>query len=126
MVHDQLAGLDPDRLVTLGVLDEGDDTILSLKAYEAICRMYWVSAWKNEHEPARPDMWCFSVHQPLRVGNPSMYWRRPTYEEALRRQGCYLDSVGIENRWWPGSDDYWDEYVVKGAGHFNIPGRPYR
>lgn len=61
--------------------------MMTHERYESVREHYWVLSFANEK--AAPFDWVFSVHEPQPVPNPTMSWRRPTYEETLDRQHTY-------------------------------------
>jgi hypothetical protein len=63
--------------------------IVSEEAWGYIVAHYWVLAYA--HEEPYWFGWCFSVSEPMPVPNESMFWRRPTYAEAVRREQMFLD-----------------------------------
>ena len=62
---------------------------LSLEAFYKIRDHYWVLDFVHASAPARWMDWRFGLNKPRPVMNPTMQWRRPTYEEANLRQEAY-------------------------------------
>lgn len=62
-------------------------TELTHEQYERIKSHYWVLTYRNEN--ASVFSWLFTQRIPMPVPNQSMYWRRPTYEETVKRQEDY-------------------------------------
>lgn len=67
------------------------DDLLSPEAYNKLRTRYWVLAWKAEDRPPCWWNWVFSLSEPSPVPNSRMYWRRPTYAEAVQREIAYRD-----------------------------------
>lgn len=88
---------DGTRVLTL------DDDLLGGEQFEAVRDLYVVSVFPDE--TARPWAWLLWPHDemPAPVPNDSMFWRRPTYEDALARQEFYeRDRTAFDrecNRW---------------------------
>lgn len=64
--------------------------VVSEKAWRYISTRYWVCVSPDQH--ASWFGWCFSLSEPVPVSNYSMFWRRPVYAEAVRREEMFLDS----------------------------------
>lgn len=68
-----------------------DHDLLSLEAFQALEKLYWVCAYKHKQDEVSWFDWVFSSGEPRPVPNPDMHWRRPTYAEALSRHRASIE-----------------------------------
>src|ERR1022692_2617441 len=86
--------------------DATDDVdLLPFPTWEYMRDRWWVCVFKPRvyglDEAARPWAWCQGPREPRPVPNTQMYWRRPTYDEAMNR--------------WRWMRDKWDRQCEKWA-----------
>lgn len=103
------------ELEALGGYRDGDvvmaveaRNLVSEKAFAYIATHYWVCAF--EREQVSWFNWAFSVSEPKPVPNPQMFWRRPTYAEAVRREEMFRDDPEHFRRCMEDYENHYGQY----------------
>ena len=74
----------------IALIFDAEVSTLTPERFALLAARYWVPVFRRtDAEPARPWEWLFGISEPKPMPNPDMYWRRPTYSEAMERQARF-------------------------------------